>query len=107
MKGSMMEIELIGSNLKCPNCEGEYLHQEQVEAYWREEDSKHLTSSRSTADRLEKDIGNRNPSPRRDGVLIRFRCETCSADPELAIYQHKGNTVVEWYSVRQPINGKV
>ena len=49
-----------------------------------------------------------NPSPRRHGMLIEFTCEQCSykyngeddATLEktfrLAIFQHKGNTFMEW-----------
>jgi hypothetical protein len=49
-----------------------------------------------------------NPSPRRHGMLIEFTCEQCSYNYDgenyptidktfrLAIFQHKGNTFMEW-----------
>lgn len=41
-----------------------------------------------------------NPSPRRQGLLIEFSCETCGMGKQhrhiLQIYQHKGQTYVEW-----------
>lgn len=38
-----------------------------------------------------------NPSPRRSGMLIEFSCEQCPGkNLQLAIFQHKGNTYVEW-----------
>lgn len=46
-----------------------------------------------------------NPSPERQGMLIEFSCEQCSYNAEatelvkvfqLAIFQHKGNTFMEW-----------
>lgn len=46
-----------------------------------------------------------NPSPDRQGMLIEFTCEQCSYYHELteivkvfrlAIFQHKGNTFMEW-----------
>jgi 5-methylcytosine-specific restriction endonuclease McrA len=36
------------------------------------------------------------PSPRRDGMSIHFRCENCESKPKLLIYQHKGQTFIEW-----------
>ena len=37
-----------------------------------------------------------NPSARRDGLAIRFWCESCDARPVLTIAQHKGSTLVEF-----------
>jgi hypothetical protein len=39
-----------------------------------------------------------NPSERRDGLTIAFRCELCSATPMLRIEQSKGITFVTWES---------
>jgi hypothetical protein len=36
-----------------------------------------------------------NPSLRRDGLSIRFACESCDAQPVLTIRQHKGATFVD------------
>lgn len=45
--------------------------------------------------------GERNPSSRRDGLVISFTCEQCSRDDpgdviELTIAQHKGSTEIGW-----------
>lgn len=38
-----------------------------------------------------------NPSPRRSGMLIEFSCEQCPwKSMQLAIFQHKGATFMEW-----------
>jgi hypothetical protein len=38
-----------------------------------------------------------NPSPRRHGMLIEFDCEQCpDKKMQLAIFQHKGHTYMEW-----------
>lgn len=39
------------------------------------------------------------PSLRRDGLKIGFWCETCPAEPSLSIYQHKGQTFIEWTDI--------
>ena len=51
-------------------CEETYLHQEKLEE-WSEE-----------------------------RALIRFWCEHCSVKPRLEIYQHKGETFLNWYSTK-------
>jgi hypothetical protein len=40
--------------------------------------------------------GHSNPSARRNGLTIRFYCEHCDARRVLAIWQHKGATMLEW-----------
>jgi hypothetical protein len=68
-----------------------YLHHEKVEVFERNEDREEglhavVTSGAVTVDTsLEK-----NPSQRRNGLLITFSCEHCSAKPVLSIVQHKG-----------------
>ena len=39
-----------------------------------------------------------NPSARRDGLRVQFRCEGCLATPVLTIAQHKGQTHVMFAS---------
>jgi len=42
---------------------------------------------------------NENPSSRRDAIVIRFSCESCSGPGgyhELVIRQHKGTELVGW-----------
>ena len=99
-----MNITLDGSELLCV-CGSNNLHQESVKVFWREsEDSSQGTFFESKGNYFNKHINpNDNPSNRRDGLLIRFSCECCSSEPELAIYQHKGTTYVEWQSIRQNV----
>jgi len=56
------------------------------------------------------------PSPRRGGMVIGFGCESCPAISSLSIYQHKGQTYVEWTDItiseeekpkRQPIKPSI
>jgi hypothetical protein len=84
-------------SLSCPSCGGEYLHQTHLDSWFREEDSDtamHVSTNQNQA-RIDN-CNTGNPSTRRDGILIRFRCEECPATPSLAIVQHKGCTFFEW-----------
>jgi len=47
--------------------------------------------------KVDTDIS-KNPSKRRDGIRIAFECEACGPVQPLVIYQHKGETFVEWES---------
>jgi hypothetical protein len=102
------------SALRCPYCSETYLHQGGVAIFEREEDAdqvKVVTVSGGAVH--EATIANNvslNPSPRRYGLRISFWCEHCSGAgtdeerehgagnkiPDLAIYQHKGETFIEW-----------
>lgn len=81
--------------LLCPHCENEYLHHNQVEIFERKEDATeglHIIVS-------EKDMNvdwclTRNPSSRRNGLIIHFECENCHRCSELSFAQHKGVTLV-------------
>ena len=85
-------------------CGNNNLHQESVKLFWRDEDSDKGTFIKSTQRHTDEHINpSENPSMRRDGLLIKFICEHCEAEPELAIYQHKGVTYTEWHSCRQLI----
>ena len=97
-----MNIRLSDGVLRCPKCDETYLHHEDVEVYPRRlEDGPSgaivVTGGRAIAGHPE-----RNPSARRDGIVIAFRCEVCGDFEEggkpkrLAIWQHKGETFVEW-----------
>jgi len=98
------------TRLCCPKCEGTYLHQIAVYAGFRrvEDEMESLTVAvdktgvRTQIARLEG---------RRDEAEIYFACENCTPedkwsfpDPELAlrIYQHKGETLLEWLG-KQPV----
>ncbi len=87
--------------LLCPECGGEYLHCQSVEAFDRldENSSKdigtHVTVSGFSSVAIDRDLS-RNPSGRRDGSVLTFNCETCDAISEMRISQHKGNTFIEF-----------
>jgi len=88
---------LLGEPVQCPRCGGEYLHQHRVEVWDREEDASEghhvqVFGGKVTVDgRMD-----RNPSPRRDGASVFFFCEKCTAEPRLDIFQHCGQTIVQW-----------
>ena len=96
--------------LKCPVCQGTYLHQVKYHIFSRADDAP--TGTRvDVNEHVDVTFVNNTsmqncPSPRRDGLVIQFYCEDCDADAEqagaasssksLAIYQHKGGTFLEW-----------
>ena len=98
--------------LDCPACGGNYLHHEGIQYYYRGEDDEtgdYVTLRKVLIAKTQK-IGFRSehiasfpmvdcPSPRRDGMKILFTCECCSAASFLAIYQHKGQTFIEWTDI--------
>ncbi len=93
--------------LMCPVCGFNYIHHVQVDVYARREDD-------GTGLHVRVDAGDRvrgpqkfgavefderldgNPSSRRGGIAIRFRCEECRKTSVLTIAQHKGMTYVEF-----------
>ena len=81
------------AELLCPKCDGNYLHHEQVEVFECGEDAKtgvHIVVGEGKAT-VDTSLDG-NPSSRRHGLKIRFRCEQCGAKPLMSISQHKGNT---------------
>lgn len=103
--GLLPRLEGDENSLCCPRCGFDYLHQAAVEVWNRGEDEE-IEGVRITADGDIVEATGRNPSPRRDGVSIAFSCEECSCDEdgnadgsiigELVIFQHKGQTYIEW-----------
>ena len=83
--------------LACPCCDNDNLHHESVEVFERTtEDAEtgiHVTVEGVA--RFDTDMAG-NPSRRRDGLLIRYSCEHCTATPAMAIAQHKGTTFLYW-----------
>jgi hypothetical protein len=98
--------------LKC-KCGGDYLHQGNVTIFQRSEDADTTTviaqndKTVQVSDFPSDDTC--NPSPRRHGLILEFWCEMCNNGviPEdedgkpveayrLAIFQHKGQTYMEW-----------
>jgi len=93
--------------LVCPNCTDVNLHQGTVEVFIRDkEDSLSGThvlieepSSRNGgkgAMLANHDVEDGNPSGRRDGLKIAFRCEYHDDPLMLNIFQHKGITYLRW-----------
>ncbi len=86
--------------LICPRCRGDYLHHGAVTVYDRREDDRWVTlvevrDKIANPDVIDnKDSG--NPSLRRDGLVIEFRCEGCDSGLELTIAQHKGQSFIAW-----------
>ena len=93
--------------LLCGNCGDEYLHQLSIEVYPRHEDEDGVDGvdiDFYTGETTRVDA-RLNPSMRRQGLRIAFGCEGCGGVDEehkfipvcyLTIFQHKGNTFVEW-----------
>ena len=91
-------MERCDSLVMCPTCGEYYTHHMGVEVITRhKEDDK--TGTRVTVRGHHVAFGNnaelRNPSMRRDGVVIRFSCELGCDDFILTFAQHKGMTLVD------------
>lgn len=86
--------------LRCPCCDGNYLHHGKVEVFDRHEDAA-VTTHVVVAGNMAK-VGSRpskelnNPSGRRHGLRINHWCEFCNHSVDLCIAQHKGNTFIYW-----------
>lgn len=110
-------IKISGDGLTCPSCNCDNLHQETVEVYQCFEDSAGICTVASLTETTITTIGRHkknNPSARRNGLRIYFRCEHCHHDHggydengeelfvetpplfELTIAQHKGNTHMQF-----------
>ena len=81
--------------ITCPNCGHEQTHQKSIEVFSREEDKKEVATSIDLSDGTQKQPGFFNPSPRRQGLRIIFRCED-GCNFAVAIYQHKGFTGIKY-----------
>lgn len=88
--------------LRC-KCGSDYLHQINTTIFHRAEDAKITTVIAQSGDTVQASNfpsdDTCNPSPRRQGMIVEFDCEDCGGDgklQQLAIYQHKGNTFMEW-----------
>jgi hypothetical protein len=97
------DAQLEDNILLCPRCSSNNMHQGAVTVFNRVEDAKdvRVTAITPDSDAVTTTITNQttsNPSPRRHGLLIDFECELCFDHGKLtlAVYQHKGLTMVEW-----------
>jgi hypothetical protein len=104
------EIDPPYGELLCPDCRGNYLHQANTTIYQRAEDAPYTTVIAQDGHEVVATKfpsgDTHNPSSRRHGLIIEFWCENCHAGDDdkaqivnphrLAIFQHKGNTYLEW-----------
>ena len=77
---------LDGPPMRCPRCDSTNLHHGVVVTRVDRDLIRGLRPSESS----------RNPSSRRDGVVIAFECEQCGPGLEWTLAQHKGESVVTW-----------
>ena len=82
--------------LRCPACGEANLHHEKVELFERKEDEKTGLHVVVAGKKISADTNIKgNPSARRHGLRIYFRCEHCPAKPTISFAQHKGATIVD------------
>jgi hypothetical protein len=84
----------------CPKCSGTYMHQGAVHIFTRDAESSE-TGTLVTSEGFGTTINSKapmanNPSRRRDGLSIDMDCEICGPVGRLAVYQHKGETLIGW-----------
>jgi hypothetical protein len=87
--------------LVCPRCDEDGgLHHDTVTVYDRSEDDARTIvttcDGRQTTMAVQPSHGLPNPSARRHGLTIGFRCEHCGDGLVLTIAQHKGATLLHW-----------
>ena len=93
--------------LFCPRCGGLDLRHSRVDVYDRGEDEAVvmqtvLINGRQTVSAGVPNEGSGNPSARRHGLTIEFRCELCDEPVTLTVAQHKGQTSMRWSA---PVRG--
>jgi len=103
--------------LRC-KCGFDYLHQGNITIFQRSEDASITTMIAQDGKTVQvSDFPSDdtcNPSPRRHGLILEFSCESCGVEwgpgdhpgesvvkahrepQRLAIFQHKGQTYMEW-----------
>ena len=113
-----MHPSILLSPLQCKSCGCDYLHQYQTEIFEREQDSdagtrvlvyqpvydenspyfddsEWIMRTTDTPNVIIDKKMSFNPSRRRHGSRIKFKCERCRHITVLHIYQHKGYSMVE------------
>ena len=80
----------------CPFCGGEYTHHRFVVSWFRdtEDAKKGIYALVGTGQAVLSNEMEGNPSDRRDGFYVNFKCENCAADWELTFEQNRGQTFV-------------
>jgi hypothetical protein len=110
MKLPISGTPFASDGLDCPSCGGNYLHHRGVFYYNRLEDEENgdfvalyrITENNQSGFHCshKSNVSMKGcPSPRRDGMEVFFTCECCSAKSSLAIFQHKGQTFIEWHEI--------
>jgi hypothetical protein len=98
------DVEFDGTDdeqrLRCPGCDGTYLHHRSVEWFERDDEDadlgRYVNVAHSMLTQVSVKNQDRNPSARRDGLRLWFACEQCDLDAAICIVQHKGQTYVYW-----------
>ena len=105
MKKTQAVIVDKDGTLACPRCGDVYLHHEGVSIFSRREDDYWATVITQEGDTVTTNrfpnADTCNPSPRRHGMIIKFRCEHCEdrggeTSLQFALLQHKGVTYMHW-----------
>ena len=80
--------------LHCDNCGEANLHHYQTEIFNRTEEDSDIGNHVIIQDQITVSNGNmsKNPSRRRDGVVVRLWCEHCDSETIIKVTQHKGST---------------
>ena len=95
-KVTFQEFEHGEQSMNCPICGFECTHITSVEVFSRGEDAAEHVHTTVDMQEMSTKVENvkghgRNPSGRRDGLIISGECE-CRCKFEIEIAQHKGNT---------------
>ena len=84
-------------NILCPRCGSGYTHQHEVAVFNRSEDAEEWVCTTVAWRLINQELNTEgNPSRRRQGLRISIECEECGEYSGLNIYQHKGQTFIEW-----------
>jgi len=100
MSTKFMPVRIGGEEdtLLCPNCGGNFLHQEAVRIMNRDSEDKDgmMVEVGTNSEVSIRRIKSADIDGRRDVLRIRFSCEGCIGEKILRIMQHKGTTLIEW-----------
>jgi hypothetical protein len=92
----------------CAGCGSQYMHHLGLVAYFRDkEDAKTGRNYGVCRDgpgelALTSSDQSKNPSPRRDAIVVMLVCEGCAQPTELTILQHKGCTILHTKLLDRP-----
>lgn len=99
--------ETYGVTLGCPYCKDPIgLHHREVHVYFRKNDRDKTGCAVSVKDGCglvkyeTQGSMKENPSTKRDGIAIRFWCESGCPDSQLNIMQHQGETYLRWDEIK-------